>query len=356
MTVVRNRIKDGCFKMKTRYTLALAAFCLVSPEAVVMSYAGAPAPLAGAAISSSALLTMGSTLNTWSVGADGWTVFRGSPGTGTCGNSSSNYTGTCVVYVANAGNDVTCAAQPLPVTSTPAHPCATPAKAQQLMRNAHPDWMLLKKGDTWNGGLNGVNGAWYWNGRSAAEPMLVSSYGTGARPLFKTGALDTACYSTTGLRGQFMAIVGISCYVDGADPSSSTYLGVTAAADISSASSTLTQVTSTQGISAGYIAYGSGINGLTVQSLTANSVTLNANPQFTASHRQIQFNKVLTQGGFSLAGVTNFLIIEDCMLRFAGLSIVNNPTAPVTNLNLMVRAKFNPRSVYFSWRGRSVFE
>src|ERR1035437_409560 len=48
--------------------------------------------------------------NTWFVGADGWTVFRGTPtGTGTCGNSSSNFTGTCVVYVdSKGGNDSTC--------------------------------------------------------------------------------------------------------------------------------------------------------------------------------------------------------------------------------------------------------
>jgi hypothetical protein len=328
--------------MKTvvKYTVAFAVFCAASPETVVTSYAGAPAPLAGAATPSSALATTSSsTSNTWSVGADGWTVFRGSSGTGSCGSSSSNYTGTCVVYVANAGNDGTCVAQPLPVTSTPAHPCATPAKAQTLLRNGSPDWMLLKKGDTWQGGMNGPSsGAWNrTGGRSTAEPMLISSYGTGARPLFTAHGIDTSCYSTTALRGQYMAIVGIECYNDSADPASPTYSGVTASADMNSASPTLTGLTSTSGIAPGYVAYGSGINGLTVSSVTGSSVTLNGNPGFTATRRSIQFNKPFTQSAFALIGVANFLVIEDCKLRFGGLTIQNSAAAPVSGLNLRIR-------------------
>jgi len=275
---------------------------------------------------------------TWSVGADGWTVFNGSRGAGTCGNAASNYTGTCVVYVANSGNDATCAAQLLPVTTNPAHPCATPAKAQSLLRNGSPDWMLLRKGDTWFGGMSGpINSSWVKNGRSAAEPMLISSYGTGARPLFKTHGVDVGCYQTTHTNGQYMAIVGIECYTDNADPASPTYLGVTALADMDSSSPTLSNMASTKGIEPGYVAFGSGINGLTVQSVTSKSVALNANPQFTATQQRIQFNKVFSQGGFSIVGVTNFLIIEDCKLNFASLGIVNNAAAPVAGLDLRIR-------------------
>ena len=125
------------------------------------------------------------------------------------------------------------------------------------------------------------------SGRSAAEPMLISSYGTGARPLFTTNGVDASCYITTANRGQFMAIVGIQCYVDYADPASPTYLGVTAVGDISATSPTITDMASTKGIAVGYIAFGSGINGLTVQSVTANSVTLSGNPSFTSAGRPI---------------------------------------------------------------------
>jgi hypothetical protein len=286
-------------------------------------------------------------------------VFNGSPGTGTCGNSSSNYTGTCVVYVANAGNDATCSAQPLPVTSTPAHPCATPAKAQTLLRNGSPDWMLLKKGDKWSGGMNGpTSGAWNrTGGRSAAEPMLISNYGTGARPLFTTNGVDTACYSTTANRGQFMAIVGIQCYIDYADPASPTYLGVTAVGNISATSPTITDMPSTNGIAVGYIAYGSGINGLTVQSVTANSVRLSGNPSFTSAGRSIQFNKPFTSGSlFSVVGVTNFFIVEDCMLRFGGLGIINNLAVPVLDLHIRVaRNEFLDAYGYIGHGGIGVF-
>jgi hypothetical protein len=275
--------------------------------------------------------------NTWYVGTDGWTVFKGSRGVGTCSNASSNYSGTCVVYVANSGDDRTCAAQPLPVTPNPAHPCATPAKAQTLLRDHSPDWMLLKKGDWWAGGVNGTNGAWSKNGKSAAEPMLISSYGSGRRPIFTTHGVDTACYSTTGPRGQYMAIVGIECYVDYADPDAPSYLGVTATGDISSSSPIIANMTSTQGIAPGYVAFGSGINELVVQSVGEHSVILNGNPAFTSTKRSIQFNKRFTSGAMFLHGVINFLILEDCKLRFGGIAIINNPPAPVGGLMLRIR-------------------
>ena len=82
--------------------------------------------------------------------ANGWTVFTPATGTGSCGNSSSNYTGTCVVFVAAAGNDSTCAAQLPSVTSPSAgQACATIAHGISLLRpGASADWLLLNRGDT----------------------------------------------------------------------------------------------------------------------------------------------------------------------------------------------------------------
>ena len=55
---------------------------------------------------------------------------------------------------------------------------------KNLLRNGFPDWLLLKRGDVWYEGL----GTWRLFGRSSAERMVVTAYGTGARPLLKTGA------------------------------------------------------------------------------------------------------------------------------------------------------------------------
>ena len=82
--------------------------------------------------------------------ANGWTVFTPATGAGSCGNSSSNYTGTCVVFVAAAGNNSTCAAQLPSVTSPSAgQACKTIAHGISLLRpGASADWLLLNRGDT----------------------------------------------------------------------------------------------------------------------------------------------------------------------------------------------------------------
>ncbi len=92
-----------------------------------------------------------------------------------------------------------------------AHPIATLAKGYSLMRNGYPDWMLLKAGDTWT---NQNFNSWKVSGRSAAEPMLLSSYGTGARPtISESGNNGLNFYgATTG----HIAISGIHLVGQGA--------------------------------------------------------------------------------------------------------------------------------------------
>jgi hypothetical protein len=46
-----------------------------------------------------------------------------------------------------------------------------------------PDHMLLKKGDSWSGETIW----WSKSGRNSQEPMLLGSYGSGERPIVKTG-------------------------------------------------------------------------------------------------------------------------------------------------------------------------
>jgi hypothetical protein len=52
-----------------------------------------------------------------------------------------------------------------------------------MMRDGFPDWLLLKRGDTWNDSFP----EWQKGGRAVGEPMVIGSYGTGSRPLLKTG-------------------------------------------------------------------------------------------------------------------------------------------------------------------------
>src|SRR5450830_1516621 len=86
-------------------------------------------------------------------GSAGWTVFTAS-------------SDTQLVYVSStAGNDST------GVIGDPTHPYQTIAKGVSLLRNGYPDWLLLKKGDSWT-----ESNYILVSGRSASEPMVISSY------------------------------------------------------------------------------------------------------------------------------------------------------------------------------------
>ena len=103
-------------------------------------------------------------------------------------------------------------------------PVKTIAKGVSLLRDGYPDWLLLKKGDTWTD----EGFSWFVkSGRSAREPMLISSYGTGARPLIKTRGTNPAIGSFGGggnRGGNFIALVGIEFYAYTRDPSSPDFI------------------------------------------------------------------------------------------------------------------------------------
>jgi hypothetical protein len=103
--------------------------------------------------------------------SEGWTEFTPSPDTRMVYVSSS--TGDD----GNDGLDESSAKRTL-------------AAGKALVRHGYPDWLLLRRGDTWQEDL----GQWKLSGRSSDEPMLVSSYGNASpRPLLQTG-------TKTGLR------------------------------------------------------------------------------------------------------------------------------------------------------------
>ena len=83
----------------------------------------------------------------------GWTVF---------GRSAD----TRIVYVSNsAGNDANDGL-------SESAPVKTIAKAKTLLRNGAPDWMLLKRGDTWSENLTG----WSRSGRSTSRPSIAGTW------------------------------------------------------------------------------------------------------------------------------------------------------------------------------------
>lgn len=115
------------------------------------------------------------------IDAEGWTMFAPSAD-------------SRIVYVSSSGDDVT-AEYYLPsdpvIGSDPSNPIGpinayqTIAAAMLEMREFYPDWMLLKRGDTLYESLS--NNLQLQSGRNAAEVKLFSAYGTGERPLLKTG-------------------------------------------------------------------------------------------------------------------------------------------------------------------------
>jgi hypothetical protein len=173
--------------------------------------------------------------------SNGWTVFTPTPVTsGDCAIGTAN--GTCVIYVSNGGDDSTCVLANVGDTS---HPCATITKGIALLRFSLPDWLLLRKGDSWVGG-------YFFNssGFSASAPMVISSYDPanpsvpnpstgGARPRLivpTTGSnSSTPGIEITGnVGGDFLAFVGLEFYASDRDPNNSTVSPVFNAATIDS--------------------------------------------------------------------------------------------------------------------------
>ncbi|HEV8607732.1 MAG TPA: PKD domain-containing protein [Tepidisphaeraceae bacterium] len=113
-----------------------------------------------------------------------------------------------VIYVSNSsGNDANSGL-------TASAPLKTIPAGIAMLRSGMPDWLLLKRGDSWVGeGLS----SWSKSGRSAQEPMLISSYGsTGARPILKTGAYNGIYAQNVPVN--YLSIIGLDFYANTRDP------------------------------------------------------------------------------------------------------------------------------------------
>lgn len=105
---------------------------------------------------------------------------------------------------------------------TPATAVKTLAKGKSLLTDGKPDRLLLKRGDVWMEGL----GTWGLSGRSATEPMVVSTYGDAAeRPMLKTGD-KTALYTNASSTVNHVAFVGLHFYAHTRDPNGAEFVGL----------------------------------------------------------------------------------------------------------------------------------
>jgi hypothetical protein len=90
-------------------------------------------------------------------------------------------------------------------------PVKSLGRAKSLVRDGKPDWMLLKSGDTFSGGI----GPWKTSGRSSQEMQRIGNYGSGNRPVLKSGTKEGfVTFGGTGHPIDNVAITGLSFIAD----------------------------------------------------------------------------------------------------------------------------------------------
>jgi hypothetical protein len=145
-----------------------------------------------------------------SLDTNGWTIF----------NAGAN---TRKIYVSNStGNDSNSG-----LSSN--SPVKTLAMGVSLMRDGFPDWLLLNQGDKWTE----QNLLLCAPGQSATQPALISTYGTGARPVVQVssqlgmGIGSVPGDGCTGTQPLYLAISGVEFYAYDRDPASAGYAPAT---------------------------------------------------------------------------------------------------------------------------------
>lgn len=120
-----------------------------------------------------------------SLDSAGWTVVTPDPG-------------ARIVYVSSSsGNDHNSG---LSASS----PVQSIGKGMSLLQNHSGDELLLKAGDTFNDRF----ASWSLSGNSASDPIVISTYGAGARPVINSGYYAALFTSKTPVSN--LAIIGLS--------------------------------------------------------------------------------------------------------------------------------------------------
>lgn len=95
-------------------------------------------------------------------------------------------------------------------------PVKSLAKGMSLVRTGSADQLLLKRGDSWKEAF----GRWTKSGRSASEPLVIGAYGSGDRPLIRSGTSDGIGLGSASVASvNHLAILGLHFWADGRDPS-----------------------------------------------------------------------------------------------------------------------------------------
>jgi hypothetical protein len=103
-----------------------------------------------------------------------------------------------VIYVSSSqGNDANDGL-------SPDRPVKTVDAGERLLRDGKPDWLLLRRGDTFRESF----GEWNKSGRSSSERMVVWAYGEGPRPRLITGT-STGISMNGDARRAHLAFMGI---------------------------------------------------------------------------------------------------------------------------------------------------
>ena len=102
---------------------------------------------------------------------------------------------------------------------SPSSPVKSIAKGRSLLRDGAGDQMLLNKGDVWNESL----GYWKVSGKDADQPLVIGSYGTGARPELQVGNTYALGAGLPGSTLHDMVIQGVRMYAYTRDPANPAY-------------------------------------------------------------------------------------------------------------------------------------
>ncbi len=94
-------------------------------------------------------------------------------------------------------------------------PYRSPAAAKAQLRDGYPDYLLGKRGDTWTDENIGTLNV---SGRSPSEPLVVSTYGSGIRPIFKVAGSSFAI-----INGDYITMTSLDAYSYTNDPDNAGY-------------------------------------------------------------------------------------------------------------------------------------
>jgi len=102
------------------------------------------------------------------------------------------------VYVSTAGSDSNNGL-------SEATPVKTLRKGYALLRNGYPDWLLLKRGDT----FSDPSPFCTTSGRSLTQPQLIAGYGDGPRPVLLGGMPQMTAPATRRVRCDWVRLDGL---------------------------------------------------------------------------------------------------------------------------------------------------